>query len=306
MLDFVTITFSDECEINLLRLQAHSFKFVNTNIINNIYIVFNEDFRYFHLFKNIFNDIKTYYPKEIQHKIKLLSVHDLNINDIGEHSNWFSQQRIKIEISKYIKNKYYVVLDGKNHFIRDINDDYFFKNDKPSLYFNSMGDVMIKYYNNCLQYFNIESCPNNKPNKNLKIQTTTPFLFITDECLNLMKHIEEKEKISFGTFFMREKKYTEFYLYYAYLTYSKRRYLYSYLHHIHQPNITIGGQDPKIDSYNGWEYKMNTMKNHNIVIFSLHRKSINIMDQTYKKNLLEFYKNTYNNELINKLLKKIL
>ena len=57
MLDFVTITFSDACEINLLKIQAHSFKLVNKDIINNIYIIFNEPSKFFHLFNNTFKNM---------------------------------------------------------------------------------------------------------------------------------------------------------------------------------------------------------------------------------------------------------
>jgi len=305
MLDFVTITFSNECELNLLRLQAYSFKYVDINIINNIYIVFNDDIRYFYLFKSEFKDIITYYPSKIQPKIKLLSLKDLNIQ-MEPQTSWFLQQRVKLEVSKYIKNKYYVVLDSKNHFISSINKDFFFKNDKPRLYFNMVGEEMIQYYNNCLDYFNI-SCPNKKiSNKNKKIQTTTPFLFVTEECLHLIDYIEKKEEIPFGTFFMREKKYTEFYLYYAYLSYSRKRYLYSYLENTQQPCITIGGQNPNLDSYNSWEYKMNTFKSKYIAIFSIHRKSIHIIDNTYKQEIMDFYYSIYNDIKIKNLLKTIL
>ena len=102
MLDFVTITFSDTCEMNLLKIQAHSFKLVNKDIINNIYIIFNEPSKFFHLFNSTFNNmILQFYPDYIRDKIKLLSLSDININD-NEPSTWFSQQRVKIEISKLI------------------------------------------------------------------------------------------------------------------------------------------------------------------------------------------------------------
>ena len=302
MLDFVTVTFNNTCEINLLRLQAYSFKYVDINIINNIYIILNE-INCLELFEESKN-IKTFYPINLQNKIKLLSLKDLGI-DSEVQSSWFSQQKIKLEVARYIKNKYYVVLDSKNHFISEIKKDFFIKNDKPRLYFNSIGEEMLQYYNNCMYYFNT-TCPNINTNKNLKIQTTTPFVFIKEECLNLMNYIEKKENTKFGTFFMSEQKYTEFYLYYAYLTYSKKRYLYSHLHNIYQPCLTIGKQDPNKHYYNSWEYKIKTYKNRRISIFSIHRNSINIIDNTYKLKLLEFYDSVYNDSKIKLLLKTIL
>jgi hypothetical protein len=306
MLDFVTITFSDTCEINLLKIQAHSFKLVNKDIINNIYIVFNEPSKFFHLFNSIFNNIiLQFYPHDIRHKINLFSLSDININD-NDRSTWFSQQRVKIEISKFIKSRYYVVLDSKTHFIDKIDNDFFFNNDKPRLYFNRINSEMLTYYTNCFNYFEI-SCPNEiKQHEFKKIQTITPFLFIRNECLNLINYIEQKEKIPFGVFFINEQKYTEFFLYYAFLTFTKKRGLYSYIAHKHQPIIIIGRQNPSEHSYNSWEHKLSILHKFNISVFSLHRKSISILDEKYKQSLLHFYNYTYNDEGVSREIKQLL
>lgn len=306
MLDFVTITFSDICEMNLLKIQAHSFKFVNKDIINNIYIVFNEPSRFFHLFDSIFNNmIIQFYPDDIRDKIKLLSLSDININN-DERSTWFSQQRVKIEISKFIKSQYYVVLDSKTHFIDKIDNAFFFNNGKPILYFNMINNEMLSYYNNCFDYFKI-SCPNDTSMKEFKkIQTITPFLFITNECLNLINYIERKEQMGFGDFFINQQKYTEFFLYYAFLTFTKKRGLYSYIAHNHQPIIIIGRQNPAEHSYNSWEHKLSVLHKFHISVFSLHRKSIRILDDKYKQSLLHFYKNVYKDETLLREIKKLL
>ena len=306
MLDFVTITFSDTCEMNLLKIQAHSFKLVNKDIINNIYIIFNEPSKFFHLFNITFNNmILQFYPDNIRDKIKLLSLSDININD-NERSTWFSQQRVKIEISKFINSQYYVVLDSKTHFIHKIDRDYFFNNGKPRLYFNRINPEMLTYYTNCFNYFDI-SCPNEiKQPEFKKIQTITPFLFITNECLNLINYIEQKEKIPFGNFFIHQQKYTEFFLYYAFLTFTKKRGLYSYMAHKHQPIIVIGRQNPAEHSYNSWEHKLSILEKFDICVFSLHRKSIGILDEKYKQSLLHFYNYTYNDDIILREIKQLL
>ena len=306
MLDFVTIIFSDTCELNLLKIQAYSFKLVNKDIINNIYIVFNEPSRFFHLFNSTFNNaIIKFYPDDIRDKITLLSLSDININD-DERSTWFTQQRVKIEISKFIKSQYYVVLDSKTHFIDKIDNDFFFNNGKPRLYFNMINDEMLTYYNNCFDYFKI-SCPNKTNMKEFqKIQTITPFLFITNECLNLIRYIEQKEQIQFGEFFIHQRKYTEFFLYYAFLTFTKKRGLYSYIAHKHQPIIIVGRQNPTKYSYNSWEHKLSILNKFHISAFSLHRKSIGILDEKYKQSLLHFYENTYKDDTLLSEIKQIL
>jgi hypothetical protein len=306
MLDFVTLIFSDTREMNLLKIQAHSFKLVDKDIINNIFIIFNEPSQYFHLFNSMFNNIiLPFYPDDIRNKIKLLSLKDIHLND-NESSTWFSQQKVKIEISKYITSKYYVVLDSKTHFIHKIDYDFFFNNGKPRLYFNTVSKQMLTYYNNCFDYFEI-SCPNEQKLPQFKkIQTITPFLFITNECLNLINYIEQKEQVQFGDFFMHHQKYTEFFLYYAFLTFTKKRGLYSYMAHKHQPIIVIGRQNPNEHSYNSWEHKLSILQKFNISIFSLHRKSIGILDDKYKESLIHFYNYTYNDNTILKEIKHLL
>ena len=249
--------------------------------------------------------ILKFYPDDIRDKIKLISLSDINMNDT-ERSTWFSQQRVKIEISKFIKSQYYVVLDSKTHFIDKIDNDFFFNNGKPRLYFNRLNPEMLTYYTNCFDYFEI-SCPNGaRLHEFKKIQTITPFLFITNECLNLINYIEQKEQIPFGDFFIQQQKYTEFFLYYAFLTFTKKRGLYSYMAHKRQPIIIIGRQAPKGHSYNSWEHKLSILQNFNISVLSLHRKSIDILDEKYKKSLLQFYKSTYNNTNLLREIEKLL
>jgi hypothetical protein len=142
-LDFVTIIYNDEREIDLLKLQASSFSFVDTNIINNIIIIFNDNKNLNEGFKEKFyNEIIHYYPNTLIEKIKLLFLEDLGLD--FEYSNWFTQQLIKLEVSKYVSSDYYVVLDGKNHFINNITIDYFFNdNNIPYLYFNCHNEKML-------------------------------------------------------------------------------------------------------------------------------------------------------------------
>ena len=139
-----------------------------------------------------------------------------------------------------------------------------------------------------------------------KIQTITPFLFITNECLQLMNYIEQKEQMPFGDFFINQKKYTEFFLYYAFLTFTKKRRLYSYIAHKHQPIIIIGRQNPSEHSYNSWEYKLSILNKFHISVFSLHRKSISVLDEKYKQSLLYFYENTYNDDTLLSVIKQLL
>ena len=199
-MDFVTIIYDEENELNLLKIQAYSYKFILEEIIHNVIIVYNDIKMNKESFIKFFNNnIKQYYPPFLQNKIKIYSLNDFQLHDYKE-SNWYNQQILKIMISHYIKTHYYIILDGKNHFIRNINLNDFFHKGKPILYTYQYNDIFNTYYTNCFSYFNIKNhliC-----DKNIKIQTCTPFIFKKEECIQLIKYIENKEKKSFHSFFM--------------------------------------------------------------------------------------------------------
>lgn len=304
MIDFVTIIFNNNKEIILQKIQVYSFYLVDQNIINNIYIIFNDNLNLFENFKkNFFLEIINYYPNYLHNKIILLNIEDIGLK--FNNSSWFTQQIIKIQISNYVKSKYYVVLDCKNHFKEIINYDYFFDDsNKPKLNFNTHGDKMLRFYYNCLDYFNVDCPRKNDNNKTLKIQTITPFIFIKDVCLELISYIENKEKTTYYTFIDSTKKYTEFFLYYAFLIYTNKINLYNYYYN--QSVITVGGMDPKVHIFNSWDYKKDYFKSDYIKVISLHRASLQYLDNTYKENLTNFYMNHYKTKKIDDLIKNFL
>jgi hypothetical protein len=292
-LDFVTILFNNDVEKDLLKIHAYSLKYIDIHIINKIYVLFNDNIEHKKTFKKLFEeDIINYYPCNLRDKINLLFLDDVGLD--FKQSNWFTQQIVKIVVSKIIKSEYYVVIDTKNHFIENITIDYFFRNNKPYLYFNPNPDKLLEYYSNCLNYFNVKSRFNHR-NNSFRVQTTTPFLFITSECLNLINHIEDKEKMTFDTFFITKSLFTEFFLYYAFLIYSKKDDLYDYEYNKMHPIIIIGNNN---EYYNKWEYKQDVINKNKIYVFSLHRLCFFILDNQYKEKLIEFYKEKYNNEEI--------
>jgi hypothetical protein len=292
-MDFVTIVFNDPVEIQLLKMQAFSFQFVEPSLIHRILVVFNEPEEMNQEFNSIFQNLLYYYPPHMRYKVHLVLLKDIGLTIIG--SNWYTQQIVKLQISKIIDVKYYVVLDAKNHFIKKIKKTMFFNSDeKPYLYINDAGDIFGTFYNNCFAYFNT-TCPNADMGLGrLRIQTITPFLFIAQECRNLIGFVEAKEQKSFKDFFIESKKYTEFYFYYSYLSCCKKNDLYA-INLVYTPFVTVGDQDPKTNVYNSWNSIKNVMETQNIYVFSLHRRCLSILDQEYKKNLIDFYTSVFKN-----------
>ena len=297
-MDFVTIVFHNKTEYELLKLQALSFAYVDTALIHRILIVFNDIHQHKNAFQTLFfQDIYPYYPEQVKPLIQIVFLNELKFT--FDKSDWFSQQAIKLAISKKIKTKYYVVLDAKNHFIQPITLSYFFNHNKPILYYNlNENDVLFSFYTNCLNYFNVR-CPNpyneNQAHPKYKmkynIQTITPYLFITNQCLELIQYIEKREKISLYELFKTEK-YTEFYLYYAYLIFTQKHTLYDFKTSW-MPILTIGPENPTEYIFNRWEHKAEILENYEIQVMALHRYCIYVLDDEYKEHLRQFYQNIY-------------
>lgn len=278
--DFVTICYNDKLELDLLKLQAISFKFVDKKFVNNIYILYNDN-NYIN-----FNLIRNFYPSYFQDKVKIIYRQDIYKKDKYK-SNWRNQQLFKLLIAKYISSKYYIILDGKNHFIRPVKVSVFFTDGKPNMFLHNPGG-MIKYYKNCLNYFNIK-CPLNN-NQKYTFLTVTPQIFITNIVINLINYIEKKEKTKFDKFFLCNRKITEFYLYSTYLIYKKSLNLYNLKK---KNSLFIVIMDNPNISWNTYEKKKLAITDNKCKIFGLHRKAVKRMNKRYKKNLIFLYKHFY-------------
>jgi hypothetical protein len=308
MFDFVSIIFYNETEINLLKIQLFSFMFIDSNIINNIYILFNDSKDKNELFeKKYLTSIKKYVPMYLIEKIKIIYITDLIcLNDTETYvSNWFTQQFAKIYISKIINSKYYIMLDSKNIFIKNIDLTYFIFDDKIKMYYSTHNEALLNYYSNCFNYFNITNITGFNPYKEpLYIQTTTPFIFITQECKNMINFIENKENITLYTFFLTHK-YTEFFLYFAWLCFTCKcndNYIF-----LNEPinNAIIGPHNPDIYSWNTWNSKINHINKYNARVLSISSKCVNFINDSYKYNIIEFISTLFKNEMITETIKNV-
>ena len=272
----MTLTYNHTIEMNLLILQARSMKYVDEALINKIFILYNDVGDY------DFTEIIANYPVALQGRVRILRVPE--ISDVVLPSNWFSQQIYKILVARCVEADHYLVLDGKNHFIRPVNyKDYFNSERKPRLFKGYPGS-MVKYYHRCLQYF---GAVDPYADKSEQLVTTTPYLLKKADVLDMVRHIEEKERTSFIQFFERYKftSISEFYLYSTYLILTKkidnyRLTMYNFRSIMSNPTA----------SYNIYEkIGVGTLNNPKIKIFGLHRAAVLTMDDTYKQNLLAFY-----------------
>lgn len=305
MFDFVSVVFNDKIEIELLKLQLYSFQFVDESILNNIFVLFNDKPELNTYFREKFEtELLPLVPLHFQNKTKIIFVSDLiDLSTNAFVSNWFTQQFAKLYVSKFVTSSYYIVLDGKNAFIKPVTKNTFFdNNNKIKMYKATHNEAMIKYYNNCFEYFKLK--PKNPYGLPCYILTTTPWVFNTQLCVYLINAVEKKENQKFYNFFITEKKYTEFFFYFAWTCFlEKDDYVF-----LDRPidNVIVGGHDPKVCTWNSWESKYNFIKQWQPSVFSIHRRSIDFIDVEYKSNIFEFLSNIYNDKNINKLLQNIL
>lgn len=299
MFDFVSLVYNNKKEIEFLKLQLLSFKFVDINIINNIYILFNDDKENSEFFNEEYkNNIEMYVPPYLLPKITIINITDLIILNEKYLSNWISQQFAKIYISKIINSKYYIVLDNKNIFIKEVNLNTFMIDNKIKMYFSTHNDDLLNCYNNCFHYFDIPKYnPYNHP---LYIQTTTPFVFITQECKNIIDFVEDKENINFYYFF-NSKKYTEFFFYFAWLCFTNNYSCYIFLDK-YIDNIIIGPHDPKIYVWNSWESKIDYFNKYNPSTFSISSKCIQYINDEYKNNIIALLHSLLENQEVTNIL----
>lgn len=293
-MDFLTIAFGDNTEIELLKLQAISFKYVLPMMddIYKIHIFYND------IGINKIDFIRQYYPAELQSKVSIV-YRDSIMN--CKKSSWINQQYFKLFFCKYICANHYIVLDSKNHFIRNVNLNDFFCNGKPKLYLNNPGDMFI-CYKKSLSYFGIEDpfhyqCDANfKPIGNNVLLTTTPFIFITNQVSNLISFIENKENKTLHEFFIsniNQNTATEFYLYTAYLIFSNNLDKHAM---VQRDDLVITiFNDPTAD-YNVFEKKKIAITSPKVKIFGLHRMAVKKMDNDYKQNLLNMYSNFFDEQ----------
>ena len=200
-IDFATIVFDNQRELNLLKLQAYSFKFVDKNLINKIYIFYQDSG------KRDMKDVIAYYPEYLQDKVVVLYFDDMNFNKsitlMTNKELWWLQQYIKLYLAKLIEKEYYCVLDAKNHFIKNVGKKDFFTDDGKYYIFISDGcntDGHHNFSKNSFKYFGIK--PEYNISKKIFISMSTPFIFDKKQVIQMFNNIEKNEKTSFENWFL--------------------------------------------------------------------------------------------------------
>nr|WP_025828921.1 DUF6492 family protein [Acetobacter persici] len=180
-LDFVTICFSGELP-NLL-LQARSLAKYGNDVIKQWVIVLNSEIEPEER-ENIFLSLQ----KELKEAdFSAFWIERKDIINIGlpEMHGSRSQQILKIIISNYINEKFYVLLDAKNHAIRHLEKDFFVRDNQPIVHREEY-EAWNPFCQWFAKAFELVGLPQDRALYQ-KYQSTTPYVMETEivrECMN--------------------------------------------------------------------------------------------------------------------------
>jgi hypothetical protein len=275
-IDFSTIVFNDPIELNLLKIQAYSFKFIDPNMINKIFVIYND------LVKCEMQDIIDYYPYEIREKVHVIFYSDMELDISFLNHGWQLQQLLKLHVSNCIETEFYCVLDAKNHFLKAVTSGDLFQHENEYNIFTSPGACVNNFYmENCLSYYGLD--PLFYKDREILVSMSTPFIFETNCVKDMISYIETKEETKFETFFMGNKNITEFYIYSAYLAFAKKDNI-RFKEIIH----TTIHSNPN-ESWSVYFIENEIYLHDWVKVFGLHRKAPALMSNDYKQSVLKLY-----------------
>ncbi|MDR3178234.1 MAG: DUF6492 family protein, partial [Campylobacteraceae bacterium] len=192
-------------------------------------------------------------------------------------SGWELQQSLKLMASAIVHTSYYLVLDTKNHFIREVNCNRLFVGDKAISHKTIKYGSMLEWLKKPMASLNLDISENEK-----SMPTTTPYLINTKLVIELTKYIGE----SIDKFLLKNKKATEFFLYFAYL---KKTNLIDKLY-----LFTDAFCATFFTKYPSTEEEVNHVKklleNKNVFCVGVHRNRFLSCSEDFKKYLFELWK----------------
>jgi len=213
MLEFVTVFFSDDRI--LMKLQARSFRlFVAPEVVSVIHVINNDEES---------GPARRAFEAEVLHEYGGLATKvvfhpwDAVISSKFKATGWRVQQALKLGISKYVETRYYVVLDAKNHYIRDVGRGDFFSADddqKPIMFRGSPKGNLREYFKRTFEYLEQD------PDRYIEnaMPATTPYILMTNIVRQLIEYVEDREGVGIEEVMLsRNRHVTEFFLYYGFL-----------------------------------------------------------------------------------------
>ena len=177
--------------------------------------------------------------RELRDKIVILDREEV----VGDTPvvNYYDQQAVKLGLSRLVEDDYYIMLDGKNHFVAPASADTFFVGDKPIGPLSPIADYWRGYVDRSVAAVDGDT----SVEWGQMMPSVTPFVFITEQVRALTDHLETKYEGLIPQAMTRARG-TEFIMYYAFIT---TQGLLGEYEHREMPNRTLytqWPQDPEI------------------------------------------------------------
>lgn len=213
LLTFVTIFFFGELP-NLL-LQARSLSLYGSQAIKKWIIVFNDDITALEkeqIFKSLYRELKN-----ASFDVFWMERTEITDIDLSQMNGSRSQQILKICVSSFVDDKFFVMLDAKNHAIRKLKPEFFIVDNLPVVHRQEYED-WNEFYRFFKKAFGLFGLTEDK-NTFEKYQSTTPYVMKTDlvkRCMEV-KFISSREPWNHFVSLMNDNpdSITEFSLYAA-------------------------------------------------------------------------------------------
>lgn len=175
------------------------------------------------------------------------------------------QQAIKLGISRLITEEFFLVLDGKNHFVRPSNIFDFFESGNPKL---PLTKKVEEFWKPCL-YPSVDVMEADERFKSSMWPSVTPYVMYTKYAREVCQFLENKYCLPLPLVFNETGDATEFLMYYAYVA---DRYGTDGYADVPQPNKTLFTIAPRYPEQ--VEALIESVRDENISMFGLHRNRI--------------------------------
>lgn len=217
--------------------------------------------------------------KEFDSKLKIITPSQIPRG--GNGSGWYGQQVIKLALADVVKTDTYLMLDGKNHFVRPSRITDFFKGELPLTVLSPTPARWEKYLHASLKAMDALTDERAKQ----MMPTTTPYLMRADDASKTADRLEAKYGMPFDKAIRETMGATEFFLYYAHLVSS----------YDHIPYIS--GPSPTRTLYTSWPQDsfvalemIREAGESNVPMFGLHRNRLPQLSPVQREAIKELWR----------------
>jgi hypothetical protein len=273
----VTVAYGDD--LGFMHVQARSVaRYVASELLEEIIIVENGP-------PNLPDGWRHLLLREygaLRDKVKFVPASTLAT--IKPHpGGWFTQQILKLMVSKIVKTKYYLILDAKNHFIFPFTRQHIETDGKPKMFAHAyLKHPLRRYLEPILHYFKLSD-------ENLKhmLPTTPPFYVHTALVREMIQAMVKREKRSFEEIFCRSSiRFTEFFTIGAYILSTNRKFEDYY--DLSDCGYSIIWKYAAADDA-AIEREINNSEKRQAPLFSVHRASFPLLTDKSRKTIAAFW-----------------